>query len=248
MDRRSIRNPEVLSALEAIDSTADIDESVARGRVLYRALRDSTVFVPAERLGETGAGLRLYFTPDGRRIVTAYTSHDLAPADSNSVILPFAKLCQSIASLGLAVHINPGRPPSGIAPSNWVRAIAEGCAEMPNPVTVAATSISGDRVAAAHDVRGPIKARLTQALSSTSEVREAYLVQQDEVAGLVVGLVLESSDVPQSRHRSLSMELYAWVAPFMLETEEIYFQVVGPKSSSVALFKATGPPFYRRSS
>jgi hypothetical protein len=247
MPQRDTRNTDLLQAMAAL---AD-GEDDAKLRVLYRALRGAIVVVVPGRtnteLAENQFFLPTYEDKSGRSILIAYTGLDVAPSDRPRVWMPFAELCKQVVPSGLAIHINPGQSQSGIAPANWVRAIAEGAAEMPDPVRTLTTWIKDVEVSPAPDVRMAIRERLIQGLQATRGVVEAYLAYATANVGEPPILALCVVVVPAvvAEGQRVATELHAWVRPLMGD-EEIDFLVLPPEDRRLLpKFKSVGRPFYR---
>ena len=247
MAKRDLKNAELLQAMAAIAGGED-DPNL---RALYRALRRAIVVVVSAKTDldldeETQLFVRSYEDSSGRAILIAYTGFDVAPSDSPRTWIPFVELCKQVVSSGLAIHINPGTPHGGIAPANWVRAIAEDAAEMPEPVRTFGTRIKDADVSPAHDAKMAIRKRLIQALVATRGVVEAYLGYAATNAGEHPVLTLCVVVIPAvvAEGRRVATELHAWVRPLMGD-EEIDFLIVPPDDRFVAKFKSVGGPLYR---
>jgi hypothetical protein len=248
---RPLNNAELLTAIAAMSG----GEDDAKLRALYRALQDAMVVVVASKtrmkLTENQTFIRTYEDKSGREILIAYTSFDLAPVDLERAVMPFAELCKQVAAMGLAIHLDPGSPHGGIAPPNWVRAIAEGAADMPGPTPVVPARLVDLSVSPARDIRAPIRLRLSEGLIASRDVVDAYLAYAtpDETKPPILTLcvVVPTMKVATTRGHNIAVELHAWVRPLMRDDEEIDFLVLRPEDALVAKFKAAGPAFYRRS-
>ena len=251
MPKRDLNNAEVLEAIAAI---AD-GEDDAKLRALYGALREAMVVVVASKtwmkLKEDQTFIRTYEDKSGREILIAYTSFDLAPVDLERSVVPFVELCKQVAAMGLAIHIDPGSPHGGIAPANWVRAIAKGAADMPGPTPVVSARLVDLNVSPAEDVRAAIRLRLSEGLIASRDIVEAYLAYAtpDETKPRILTLcaVVPTMKVAATRGHNIAVELHAWVRPLMGDHEEIDFLILRLEDTLVAKFKAVGPAFYRRS-
>jgi type III secretion system (T3SS) SseB-like protein len=252
MPKPDLKNTELLQAMAGM---LDAEHDNAKLRALYRALRGAMVVVVS---GKTSMALdedkelfvRTYEDESGREILIAYTGFDVAPADLPGSVTPLVELCKQVAPLGLAIHINPGRPHGGIAPANWVRAIAEGATEMPDPAPVLTTRVAGLNVSPADDVKAATRVRLTEALIATHNAVEAYLgyATPDEAPPiLTLCVVVVPASLAKTRGHAIAVQLHAWVRPLLGHDEEIDFLVLPEDARLVATFKAVGPPFYRRS-
>jgi len=251
MPKPDLKNTELLEAMAAM---ADGEHDGAKLRALYRALRGAMVVVVSANTSmaiDTDKELFVRtYEENGREILIAYTGFDAAPADLPRSVTPLVELCKQVAPLGLAIHINPGRPHGGIAPANWVRAIAEGATEMPDPAPVLKTKVFRLKVSPAEDVGAAIRARLTAALIATHNVVEAYLgyATPDETPPiLTLCVVVVPASLAKTRGHAIAVQLHAWVRPLLGDNEEIDFLVLPEDARLVATFKAVGPPFYRRS-
>jgi len=251
MPKPDLKNTELLEAMAAM---ADGEHDGAKLRALYRALRGAMVVVVSANTSmaiDTDKELFVRtYEENGREILIAYTGFDAAPADLPRSVTPLVELCKQVAPLGLAIHINPGRPHGGIAPANWVRAIAEGAAEMPDPAPVLTTRVAGLNVSPADDVKAATRVRLTEALIATRNVVKAYLAYatQDEAPPvLTLCVVVVPASLAKTRGHAIAVQLHAWVRPLLGDNEEIDFLVLPEDARLVATFKAVGPPFYRRS-
>jgi hypothetical protein len=219
---------------EALAARA-LEESPAAQEPLYRALARAIVLVPMRttkmELKETEM-----FTPtvtgrDGRTSVLAYTDSSLAPQDTVGQVMPFRSLCQQIAQSGLSVLCDSGSPDAGVVPSNWVRAIADGQPDMPNPVTVARTSSRIVTVDRARPASGELRSRLISGFAAYPEISAGYIAfatLTDDAGWLVTATV--PSEMPETARRRIATELYAWVYPALTEHEEIYFNVASDPS------------------
>ena len=249
--RGGLDNSELLKAMAAMDG----GEDDTKLRTLYGALRNAMVVVVASKtqmkLNENQTFIRTYQDKSGREILIAYTSFERAPVDLERSVTPFMFLCKQVAPLGLAIHIDPGSGHGGVAPANWVRAIAEGAAEMPGPTPVISTRILDLNVSPASDVKAAIRLRLSQGLVASRDVVDAYLAYAtpDETKPPILTLcaVVPTMKVAATRGHNIAVELHAWVRPLMADGEEIDFLVLRPEDTLVAKFKAVGPAFYRRS-
>lgn len=202
------------------------------------------------KLKENQAFIRTYQDKSGREILIAYTSFEVAPVDLERSVTPFAELCRQVAPMGLAIHIDPGSRHGGIAPPNWVRAIAEGAAKMPGPAPVLNTRVVDLNVSAGPNVGPELRVRLTQGLIASRDVVEAYLAYaapDDTMPILTLCAVVGTTKVAITRGHNIAVQLHAWVRPLMADDEEIDFLVLPPEDTLVAKFKAVGPAFYRRS-
>ena len=244
MPKNDVNNSALLDAMAAVRDGMD----EAKLRALYRALRDATVVIISAKsdvkLGETPVFVPTYRHESGIGILIAYTGFDVAPADRPRMWIPFVELCRQLVSSGLAVVINPG-PHSGAAPTHWVRAIAEGAAEMPDPVLSFVKTIKDVEVVPGLDASTEIRERLNQALAATRGIIEAHLSYVTTSVGgqpiptlcVVVTPAVIAERVP------IATELHAWVNPLL--SGEFFFLVVPPEDKIVAKFKAVGRPLYR---
>ena len=254
MDRPDVRNPELLKAMaavDAVDAAADEATRMALLAAVYSALRRAMIVLP---MHETSVSLQKdqFFIrtgrgPDGKETITAYTDFDAAPADTRCHVMPFVEFCKRIASTGLVVALW-GAPRVGFVPAYWVRALADGIPEMPVPLAVLASAMRIDKVEAVSQVRTALTRRLVTGLTTNPIVMAAYLVQAtfQDGAGYLVGMVVDAGLELESKRRSLASEIYAWVAPALIQGEEIYFHTLHPDDPLVTRLKAVGPPFYRR--
>ena len=257
MDRRDVRNPDLIKAMAAVhdaDAAADESTQMALLAAVYRALRRAMIVLP---MHETKLPLekdRQFFIrtgsgPDGKETITAYTDIEAAPADTRCHVMPFVEFCKRIASTGLVVAIYGG-PQVGFVPAYWVRALADGAAEMPVPLAVAATDRRIIKVEAIDRVRPALMQRLVSGVIANPVITAAYLVLAtfENETGFLVGMVVDPSSGLDSQRRALASEIYAWVAPTLADGEEIFFFTLAPDDKLVTRLRAVAPPFYRRSS
>jgi len=245
------KNAELLASMAAMAEGHDD----AKLRRLYRALRESTVVVVSYEtsipLNEaTEQFVRTYREEGGREVLVAYATPDVAPSDRPRSFIPFVELCKQVAPGGLAIHINPGMPHGGIAPANWVRAIAEGDTEMPNAGRTFATRVVKYSVSQAPTMKAAVLERLTAVLAASRGIVEAYVgsVTADGHAHPIPTLCVVVKPEIIAEADRLAHDLHAWVRPLMESGDEIDFFIVPPGDTVVAEFRTIAPPFYRTTS
>jgi hypothetical protein len=245
--KRDLKNAELLRAMAAV--AGGKNDPNLRG--LYHALRGAmVVVVPGETDVELEEGqffLRTYRDKSGREILTAYTSMEVAPSDTPRIWIPFVELCKTAVPSGLAIRIYSGTPDGGVAPANWVRAIAEGVTEMPEPIHTIDTRIKDLEISPARDVKTPILKRLIEALRATRGVIEAYLAYATPNVtdkSILTLCVVVTPAVLAEGHR-VATELHAWVRPLMGDDEIDFLVLPTEDKRFVPKFKSVGGPLYR---